>query len=197
VRLDAYNGGAPTTVTLRCAGQTDRVVNLASGQLATIATNWSGTCTTVTIMSTNGWDTNFDNLVLSGGGGPPPVDTDGDGCSDAAEQQTAPGSETSGGRRDPNNFWDFFDTPNDSNVRDRVISAADIARVVAHFGTSGTARSVSDALAPPTPGYHAAFDRSPPSPAGDPWDLGQADGVISASDIVGSVAQLAHSCAAG
>jgi hypothetical protein len=69
--VDAYNGGAATTVTLRCAGQTDKVMSLASGQLATIQTGWTGNCAQVTILSTNGWDTNFDNLVHDGGGGPP------------------------------------------------------------------------------------------------------------------------------
>jgi glucose/arabinose dehydrogenase len=73
VKLDAYNGGtSATNVTLGCAGQPTKSVTLAAGQLATIETGWSGTCTTVTFGSTNGWDTNFDNLVHDGG---PPPDT--------------------------------------------------------------------------------------------------------------------------
>jgi hypothetical protein len=32
----------------------------------TIQTNWTAPCATVTVSSTNGWDTNFDNLVVSG-----------------------------------------------------------------------------------------------------------------------------------
>jgi hypothetical protein len=66
IRLDVFNGGpAPSTVTLSCAGQTDKVATLLPDQQITIDTGWSGLCSTVTIASTNGWDTNFDNLVLA------------------------------------------------------------------------------------------------------------------------------------
>ena len=34
-----------------------------AGQLSTLTTNWTGTCPTVTVTSSNGWNTNFDNLV--------------------------------------------------------------------------------------------------------------------------------------
>lgn len=68
VQLVAYNGGGgATTVSVSCAGQPTRQVAVAAGQVATIATGWVGTCTTVTIGGTNGWDTNFDNLVVDGG----------------------------------------------------------------------------------------------------------------------------------
>jgi hypothetical protein len=64
VKLDAYNGGAASsTVTIACSGQPSVTVTLAANQLSTITTNWSNTCSTVTISSSNGWDTNFDNLV--------------------------------------------------------------------------------------------------------------------------------------
>jgi hypothetical protein len=65
VSLQAYNGGGTSTsVTLACAGQPTRTVSVAAGQLATISTGWSGQCTTVTVGSTNGWDTNFDQLII-------------------------------------------------------------------------------------------------------------------------------------
>jgi CSLREA domain-containing protein len=65
VSVDAYNGGtSATTVTLTCAGQPDRQMTLGPGQLVTINTNWSGRCANVTIASSNGWHTNFDNLVV-------------------------------------------------------------------------------------------------------------------------------------
>jgi hypothetical protein len=35
---------------------------VAAGQVATVTTGWTGTCTTVTVGSSNGWDTNFDDL---------------------------------------------------------------------------------------------------------------------------------------
>jgi PKD repeat protein/endonuclease YncB( thermonuclease family) len=75
VSIQAYNGGAATTVTLQCAGQTNRVQAVSPGQLVTIATGWTGSCTSVTILSTNGWDTNFDNVVYDGGGPPVPTPT--------------------------------------------------------------------------------------------------------------------------
>lgn len=65
VSLVAYNGGnGSATVTLSCAGQPTKHVTLAANQLATIATGWTGTCGTVTVASSNGWDTNFDTLVV-------------------------------------------------------------------------------------------------------------------------------------
>jgi hypothetical protein len=59
-----YNGGGTsTTVNLSCAGQTTKTQEVAAGQVATVTTGWTGTCTIVTLSSTNGWDTNFDDLV--------------------------------------------------------------------------------------------------------------------------------------
>jgi glucose/arabinose dehydrogenase len=124
---------------------------------------------------------------------PPGADADSDGCSDAREQQTAPGSQATGGLRNPNDFWDFFDTPDNANVRDRAVTVADIAREVARFGSSGSA--AIDPLSAPllAPAYHTAFDRSPAT--GDPWDLGPPDGSITVGDIAGAVVQFGHSCA--
>ena len=65
LRLDAYNGGSgATTVTVACSGQPTVTTTLGAGQVTTLATNWTATCTTVTIGSSNGWWTNFDNLVV-------------------------------------------------------------------------------------------------------------------------------------
>jgi hypothetical protein len=65
VSLKAYNGGgSSTTVTLRCPGQPDKQVSVARRTVTTIVTGWTGTCTTVTVQSTNGWNTNFDDLVI-------------------------------------------------------------------------------------------------------------------------------------
>jgi hypothetical protein len=61
----AYNGGSTSaTVTLSCAGQPTRQATVAANRLATIATGWTGTCAAVTVASSNGWDTNFDTLVV-------------------------------------------------------------------------------------------------------------------------------------
>jgi hypothetical protein len=65
VQLEAFNGGSgSSTVTLACAGQTTRSQVAAANQRLTIATSWAGTCSTVTITSSNGWWTNFDNILL-------------------------------------------------------------------------------------------------------------------------------------
>jgi hypothetical protein len=65
VSIEAMNGGGgAATVTLACSGQVTRSVALAAGQRTTISTGWTGACTTVTVTSSNGWDTNFDNLAV-------------------------------------------------------------------------------------------------------------------------------------
>ncbi|MEX1253135.1 MAG: flexitail domain-containing putative surface protein [Dehalococcoidia bacterium] len=132
---------------------------------------------------------------------PPDPDPDGDGCLSTLELGIDP---LFGGGRDPNNFWDFFDTPDDANARDQAVASGDLARVVQRFGSSdsgaGNFDRTSDPLSGPDqpvapPGaranYHPAFDRSP-----DPPDLsGPADGVIATGDIALIVAQFGHSCA--
>lgn len=68
--LDAYNFGPDsTTLTLSCPGQLNAQATLAAGQLATIATGWTDACSPVTISNPNGWNSNFDNLVVDS---PPP-----------------------------------------------------------------------------------------------------------------------------
>ena len=65
VQLDAYNGGSSaSTVSFSCTGNTTRTVSVPAGTImANIATGWAQSCTTVTVGSSNGWWTNFDNLV--------------------------------------------------------------------------------------------------------------------------------------
>jgi hypothetical protein len=73
VGVDAYNGGnAASTVTVSCPGQQTVQRSLAVRQLMTIQTGWSGTCTSVTLGSSNGWNTNFDNLSIDNGQAAPP-----------------------------------------------------------------------------------------------------------------------------
>jgi hypothetical protein len=65
VRLDAYNGdSSPSTVTLSCDGQPDKQIQLNANEYRAIDTGWSGTCTSVGINSSNGWEVNFKNLVI-------------------------------------------------------------------------------------------------------------------------------------
>jgi hypothetical protein len=66
VRL--YNGGSSTaTAAVKCSGETDAQITLTPGQTATLVTGWAGACSVVTFTSTNGWDTNFDDLIHDGG----------------------------------------------------------------------------------------------------------------------------------
>ncbi len=104
-------------------------------------------------------------------------DTDGDGCTNAEEY----GQDASlGGRRNPLNPWDFYDVNGD-----RVVNVFDdILAVVSAYGPSTGAD------------YESAFDRSPPPPGAEPWDLGPPDGLINVSDdILGVVGQFGHTCA--
>jgi dipeptidyl aminopeptidase/acylaminoacyl peptidase len=128
-------------------------------------------------------------------------DQDEDGCSDKQELGVHP---ELGGMRDRSNFWDFYDTPDASNMRDRVITTTgDILSVARRFGANdaGGAAPInrnSDPLAgppPPIPGYHPAFDRSAAPMGADPWDMGPPDGTITAVvDILGAAMQFSHSC---
>lgn len=65
-KIDIYNGGSATaTVTFSCQGNPDKSVMVASKQmLAGVSTAWTTACSSITVNSSNGWDTNFDNLVI-------------------------------------------------------------------------------------------------------------------------------------
>jgi hypothetical protein len=70
VQIDAFNGGsAYSTVTLACNGTLVNQMSLGPNQLTTLPSGIVGTCSTVTLGSTNGWDVNFDNLLIDGGSG--------------------------------------------------------------------------------------------------------------------------------
>lgn len=119
-------------------------------------------------------------------------DTDRDGCSDDQENGT---NENLGGLRDPRDFWDWYDTPNVDNFRDRVVLLVDLQRVAARFGDSGdkTIDPVSEPAA--TPAYHPAFDRADVSAGNEEWEPEPADGFINIpDDILGVAAQIGHSC---
>ncbi|HEX2514464.1 MAG TPA: CARDB domain-containing protein, partial [Chloroflexota bacterium] len=63
----AHNGGAgPSTVALACSGQATAQVVVGAGQTATLSTGWKTPCTSVSFSSSNGWETNFDDLVIDG-----------------------------------------------------------------------------------------------------------------------------------
>jgi phosphodiesterase/alkaline phosphatase D-like protein len=63
VSVRVYNGGGSnTTVTFTCGSQTKSQV-VAPGANVVVTTGWANACTSVTFASTNGWDTNFDDIV--------------------------------------------------------------------------------------------------------------------------------------
>jgi len=114
------------------------------------------------------------------------LDIDGDGCLNTAEQQTAIGSEETGGRRDYLNHWDFYDTNGDKLID----SFNDFFAVAFAFGDD------ADSVGPDEPdGYDATLDRSEPPLGGDVWDMGPPDGLIDLfNDIFGVAFQFGHSC---
>ena len=110
-------------------------------------------------------------------------DSDGDRCPDARELGP---DETQGGRRNPQNPWDFYDVNGDGRI-----TVSDILTVAAAFGPSSG------------PNYAPVKDRSPPPSAAqepdpsrrEPWDLGPPDGTINVIDDVFAVArQFGHTC---
>ena len=113
---------------------------------------------------------------------------DNDGCTDL--QETNPGP-LQGAPRDPHNYWDFFDTPSDVNVRDRAIAIGDVGRLVARFGAVGdpSIRQSSPPLLPPE--YHPAFDRTPSIGLGG----GRPNGSITVQDLALLVLQFGDTCA--
>ena len=66
--VKAFNGGTvSSTITLSCTGNGTKSVPVAVNTVVTINTNWLATCSAVTVGSSNGWNTNFDDFVYDGG----------------------------------------------------------------------------------------------------------------------------------
>jgi hypothetical protein len=64
VSLQLTTDWQPSTQTLKCAGNPDVVVSLTPSQYKSVATGWTVPCASVTIVSSNGWGTNYDNLLI-------------------------------------------------------------------------------------------------------------------------------------
>jgi hypothetical protein len=112
-------------------------------------------------------------------------DLDADGCTDGQEIGT---DAFEGGRRDPQNFWDVFDTNGDGGV-----SGPDFFNVLSRFGSSGNTVIDPRSEPPPPPEYHTAFDRGP-SAGPHPWSLTAADGTITGRDFFAFLTQFGHAC---
>jgi hypothetical protein len=124
------------------------------------------------------------------------ADDDGDACPDNREMQTAPGSEVTGGRRNAQYAWDFFDVPAGPSVaRDGAVSGIDFFAVLARFGATGDPMGTKPtALPSPAPGYHPSFDRGVAINYADPWDRLPADGSIAGTDFFALLEQFGHNC---
>jgi alpha-tubulin suppressor-like RCC1 family protein len=188
------NGAAGASLTpVDVSGLTSGVVSFATG--------YEHACAVTTSNVAKCWGGNADGQLGVGTNDPSNVpinitfdDVDGDGCTDAQENQTAAGSENSGGRRDRKSFWDFFDVPTGNSLaRDRSISALDIFAVAARFNTAGSP-AIDPLSAPLASGYHTAYDRGP-SVGPNTWNLGPPNGSIAASDIFAVMGQFNHNCA--
>ncbi len=186
--------GDGTTTTPRYSGRSlpvrveelgDGVVELTAGALITCALHSDGRAKC--------WGGPVGDGTLEARTTPvePLFDLDRDGCADFHEEGADP---RHGGLRNPKSFWDFFDTPDAANARDRAVTVNDLARIVARFGSTGDP-AIDPLSAPPASGYHPAFDRSPPGGGGDAWDAGPANGAVGADDIAAAVAQFGHTCA--
>lgn len=73
LEFDALSGQGTSTVTLTCGSTITRSVG--TGPVTHIVTGLSGACTTVTMTSSNGWHTNFDNLLIGAGSAQSPTPT--------------------------------------------------------------------------------------------------------------------------
>jgi hypothetical protein len=103
-------------------------------------------------------------------------DTDGDGCPDAREAQTAAGSEGSGGLRNPLNGWDYFNPSHDGKNR-----LDDVLMVIGqYFVDAGN------------PAYNVDTDRTYTGP--NAWNLGPPDGKERMDDVLGIVRSYFHDC---
>jgi hypothetical protein len=103
-------------------------------------------------------------------------DTDGDGCPDVKEQQTAIGSQTSGGLRDYLNPWDYFNPTHDGQIR-----IDDVLAVASRYG-----KATGD------PTYSIDYDRAYIGP--NNWNLGPPNGAITIADVLSSIRQYNHDC---
>jgi glucose/arabinose dehydrogenase len=65
VSIQAHNAGTTdATVTVSCGSLPARQLVLGVGQRGTLETGWTQPCTRITLRSTNGWSTFFDNVTL-------------------------------------------------------------------------------------------------------------------------------------
>jgi len=112
-------------------------------------------------------------------------DADGDGCPNAKEQQVAPGTEVSGGRRDYTNAYDYFNPTHDHQNR-----VDDIIKVVGQYFKDDN--DGSPGVPPFALNYNPDTDRTALGPNG--WNLGAGNGQQRVDDILAQIKQYFHDC---
>ncbi len=174
----ASGNGVLARVTLQAVGTGSSVLDITSVKLADPNAN------PISPADANGFylgTVNDASIVVN----PPCVDTDGDGCPDVKEQQTAPGSQGSGGLRDYLNPWDYFNPTHDGLNR-----VDDILKVVqAYFRDDNDG---SPGQPPYMAGYNPDTDRSSLGP--NAWNVGAPNGLQRVDDILAAVKQYFHDC---
>ena len=120
-------------------------------------------------------------------------DEDQDGCTDWEELGP---NEVLGGRRDPFNFWDFYDP-----TRNGAIGFTDFLALVERSGAVDFNKTAqinrnTDPLSepPPAPAYHPRFDRGGQIPGGNLWEALPANGSIGFSDFLSLIRQNRATC---
>ncbi|RKH54057.1 DUF4082 domain-containing protein [Corallococcus sp. AB049A] len=63
--LDAFTWDSGATVTLKCIDLPILTFPLTAGEVTHLVPTWTEPCALLTVITSNGWDTNFDNLALS------------------------------------------------------------------------------------------------------------------------------------
>ncbi len=115
-------------------------------------------------------------------------DSDGDGCPNVREQQTAAGSQTSGGLRDDQNPYDYFNPSGDGQNRiEDMLAVRD-----AYFEDDNDA---NPGLPPYAAAYNPATDRDNDAASPNAWNTGAPDGLQRVQDILHMLNQYFHDCA--
>lgn len=133
VSIEALNGGTvASTVSIACTGNTTKTQSVAVNQRLTIPTGWTNNCSSaVTLSSTNGWNTNFDNIILSAVTTSTPTPTP------TSTATPTPGTSLPGDISGPNGVPDGRVWTEDFNV------------IITQFGQTGPVGSLSGDISGP------------------------------------------------
>jgi hypothetical protein len=115
------------------------------------------------------------------------ADTDGDGCPDIREQQTATGSQLSGGRRSYLNPYDYFNPTHDHENR-----LDDVLMVVQAYYNDDSDDNPGEP--PYAPGYNPDTDRADDPAYAEDWRLLAGNGYQRVGDILAVIRQYFHDC---